>query len=208
MLTHHWSKRHLKAVYACQAKVCQFDLSSTGDQNVLGLQVSVNHTVWMKEVQPLQQLVHHILKNTEKPAIPYYLLSRYLDIVFWMCSRLMRESSNEKGRKFWKTWANYHRTLLVLEILFGKWWLLRLGRGKSECGPLIWSEADVVNWHRCRAGKTRYFKVLFGWASTSLQLSTEHLLSLRAKRKASLNAYEMRKNGLTAISSGVTCTTA
>ncbi|TNN62319.1 hypothetical protein EYF80_027436 [Liparis tanakae] len=60
-MTHHRGERHLEAVDAGQTKVGQFDLSSAGDQDVLGFQVTVDHAVRMQEVQPLEQLVHHIL---------------------------------------------------------------------------------------------------------------------------------------------------
>lgn len=60
-ITHHRGERHLEAVDAGQTEVGQLDLSSAGDQDVLGLQVTVNHAVRVQEVQPLEQLVHHIL---------------------------------------------------------------------------------------------------------------------------------------------------
>lgn len=58
------------------------------------------------------------------------------------------------------------------------------------------------------AGPERHFKVLFCWASISLQLSLEHLFIQGPSKKQALmpNAYETRENGLTAISSSVTCT--
>lgn len=59
--THHRGERHLEAVDAGEAEVGQLDLSSAGDQDILGLQVTVNHAVRVQEVQPLEQLVHHIL---------------------------------------------------------------------------------------------------------------------------------------------------
>ena len=43
--THHRGEGHLEAVDPRQAEVRQFDLSSAGDQDVLGLQVSVDHAV-------------------------------------------------------------------------------------------------------------------------------------------------------------------
>lgn len=61
--THHRGECHLEAVDAGETKVGQFDLSSAGDQDVLGLQVTVNHAVRVQEVQPLEQLVHHILQD-------------------------------------------------------------------------------------------------------------------------------------------------
>lgn len=64
-VTHHRRERHLKAVDARQTKVGQFDLSSAGDQDVLGLQVTVNHAVRVQEVKPLKQLVHHILEKQQ-----------------------------------------------------------------------------------------------------------------------------------------------
>lgn len=51
----------MEAVDAGQAEVSQLDLPPAGHQNVLGLQVSVNHAVRVQEVQTLKQLVHHIL---------------------------------------------------------------------------------------------------------------------------------------------------
>jgi len=60
-ITHHRGEGHLEAVDAGETKVGQFDLTSAGDQDVLGLQVTVNHAMRVQEVQPLEQLVHHIL---------------------------------------------------------------------------------------------------------------------------------------------------
>lgn len=65
-VTHHRGESHLETVDSSQTKVGQFDLSTAGDQDVLWLQVTVDHTVGVQEVEPLEKLVHHILEEARK----------------------------------------------------------------------------------------------------------------------------------------------
>lgn len=74
--THHRGERHLEAVDAGQTKVGQFDLSPAGDQDILGLQVTVNHSVRVQEVQTLEQLVHHILQKSHQKTEEGYFYQR------------------------------------------------------------------------------------------------------------------------------------
>lgn len=65
-LTYAWSQRHVEGVDAGQSKVGDLDLSAAADQNVVGLQVAVHHHVCVQEVQPPQQLLHHVLRPGQK----------------------------------------------------------------------------------------------------------------------------------------------
>lgn len=61
-LTYTWSQSHVEGVDAGQSKVGDLDLPAAADQNVVGLQVAVHHHVCVQEVQPSQQLLHHVLR--------------------------------------------------------------------------------------------------------------------------------------------------
>lgn len=63
---YHRSESHVAAEDPGQSKVSQLHLALTGDQNILWFQVSVHHTIGVKESQTTQQLSHQVLKNTER----------------------------------------------------------------------------------------------------------------------------------------------
>lgn len=65
-LTYTWSQSHVEGVDAGQSKVGDLDLPAAADQNVVGLQVAVHHHVCVQEVQPPQQLLHHVLRPGQK----------------------------------------------------------------------------------------------------------------------------------------------
>lgn len=65
-LTYTWSQSHVEGIDAGQSKVGDLDLSAAADQNVVGLQVAVHHHVSVQEVQPPQQLLHHVLRPGQK----------------------------------------------------------------------------------------------------------------------------------------------
>lgn len=65
-LTYTWSQSHVEGVDAGQSEVGDLDLPAAADQNVAGLQVAVHHHVCVQEVQPSQQLLHHVLQPGQK----------------------------------------------------------------------------------------------------------------------------------------------
>lgn len=56
----------MTAVDASQAKVRQLDLSAAGHQDVLGLQVAMDHAVRVQESQAAQELLHQVLTDGER----------------------------------------------------------------------------------------------------------------------------------------------
>lgn len=61
--SYHRSEGHVAAVDPGQSKVCQLHLTLTGNQNILWFQVSVHHTVRVKECKTTHQLPHQVLQK-------------------------------------------------------------------------------------------------------------------------------------------------
>lgn len=61
--SYHRSEGHVAAVDPGQSEVSQLHLALAGYQNILWFQVSVHHTVRVKECKSAQQLPHQVLQK-------------------------------------------------------------------------------------------------------------------------------------------------